>query len=503
VITGYWISQVCGATARLGLADHLAGSSATIPELAQATSADPDGLSRLLRAGATIGLFAETVRDRFSVIPLGAELTSGQASGSLRDIAIALTAPGHWLPWGLLPEAVACGQPQDTAALGTDVWAYYAAHPEEGAHFARAMGSISAEASAAVLACWDATRFRRIVDVGGSQGILLAGLLDAAPSATGVLFDRPEVADGARTSLARLAGRVDVIGGDFLDEVPPGGDLYVLKSVLHDWDDQRALQILRNVHRAARPRHHPGRHRGPAALAARPVLDAPDEPAHAGRTERPGTHHRGVRQPAQPSRVPPGADGPHQRGGMGIPLDRPRSRPPMSSPAEPRSGQPRPEHRRRHGPAAVTTPGPGLSPIAPAPGPPSGAATAPGDHRYLFEHAHDGELARLQAIEAVSDPWTTDILQRAGPLAGRRCLDAGAGAGSIARWLAQRAGPRGLVVAADADTRFLQPPAPGLRVVRHDIRRGPLAPGGFALVHARFLLEWLPGRWRWTTWSRR
>ncbi len=255
MISGYWASQVCGAAARLGIADHLADGPATIAELAAAASADPDGLGRLLRAAATVGLVTEDEGGRFSLTPLGAELTGDRAAGSLRDVAIALTAPGHWLPWGRLAEAVISGKPQDTAALGTDVWAYYAAHPEEGASFARAMSSISAEASAAVLAHWDATRFRRIVDAGGSQGRLLAGLLEAAPSATGVLFDRPEVADGARASLAArgLAGRVDVIGGDFLDRVPPGGDLYVLKSVLHDWDDQRALQILRNIHRAAQP----------------------------------------------------------------------------------------------------------------------------------------------------------------------------------------------------------------------------------------------------------
>lgn len=255
MITGYWVSQICGATARLGLADHLADGPASISQLASATSADPGGLTRLLRAGATVGLVAETDGGRFSLTPLGAELADGEPGDSLRDVAIALTAPGHWLPWGRLSEAVACGQAQDTAALGTDVWAYYAAHPEEGASFARAMSSISAEASQAVLACWDAGRFRRIVDVGGSQGHLLAGLLHAVPSATGVLFDRPEVAAGARASLATrgLADRVDVVAGDFLQEVPPGGDLYLLKSVLHDWDDEQAVRILRNVHRASEP----------------------------------------------------------------------------------------------------------------------------------------------------------------------------------------------------------------------------------------------------------
>ncbi len=123
----------------------------------------------------------------------------------------------------------------------------------------------------------------------------------------------------------------------------------------------------------------------------------------------------------------------------------------------------------------------------------TGRPTAPGDRRYLFEHAGAAELARLRAIETVCDPWTIDLLHRVGPLTGCRCLDAGSGAGSVARWMAHAAAPTGQVVAADLDTMFLQPSAsPNLRVARHDLRRGPVEPGGFDLVHARFLLEWLP-----------
>lgn len=109
------------------------------------------------------------------------------------------------------------------------------------------MSSTSADAPQAVLGTWDAIRFRRIVDVGGSHGPLLARL----PQATGVLFDRLELAERARSCAGRP--RPHRPGGDFLDAVSQGGDLYVLKSVLHDWDDQRALRILRNVHRAAAP----------------------------------------------------------------------------------------------------------------------------------------------------------------------------------------------------------------------------------------------------------
>jgi predicted O-methyltransferase YrrM len=117
------------------------------------------------------------------------------------------------------------------------------------------MGSISAEVSEAVVRHYDVSRNRRIVDVGGSEGVLLSALLTAAPAATGVLFDLPEVIAGARDSLT--AGdhgeRIELVGGDFFDEVPAGGELYVLKSVLHDWEDEQALRILQNVHRASAP----------------------------------------------------------------------------------------------------------------------------------------------------------------------------------------------------------------------------------------------------------
>ncbi len=255
MIQGYWVSQICGAVARLGLPDHLLDGPRDVLELAGLTASDPDGLGRLLRAAATVGLFTELENERFELTTLGAQLATSDAVGSLGDLAIALTAPGHWLPYGRLLEAVVTGQPQARQALGTDPWSYYGSHPEERWHFARAMGAISMQAAEAVARHYDASRFRRIVDVGGSQGVLLTGLLQAAPAASGVLFDLPEVIDGARERLATsdLADRVELVGGDFFEHVPAGGDLYLLKSILHDWDDERALRILRNVQHAAAP----------------------------------------------------------------------------------------------------------------------------------------------------------------------------------------------------------------------------------------------------------
>jgi hypothetical protein len=255
MIQGYWVSQICGTTARLRLADHFGYGPRTVAELASRTSANPDGLGRLLRAGATVGLFTELEDNRFEMTALGGELRIGDAAGSLGDFAIALTAPGRWLPFGRLFDAVASGQPQARQALGTDPWAYFASHAEERRHFARAMGSISVEASSAVARQYDVSAFRRIIDVGGSEGALLAALLEAAPAAIGVLFDLPEVVDGARDALAARghADRVELVGGDFFEHVPSGGDLYLLKSILHDWDDDRALKIVRNIHRASAP----------------------------------------------------------------------------------------------------------------------------------------------------------------------------------------------------------------------------------------------------------
>ena len=255
MIGGYWVSQICGTTARLGIADHLRDGPRTTLELATITSADLDGLGRLLRAAVTVGLFAEVDGGRFELTPLGEQLLDGDPSDSLRDRAIALTSPGHWLPYGRLLEAVVSGETQMHEALGMDVWAYYASHEEERRHFARTMTSFSAEASKAVVGAYDVTRFRRIVDVGGSQGALLTALLDAAPLAHGVLFDLPEVIEGGKATLGAggQADRIEFVGGDFFEHVPSGGDLYVMKSILHDWDDERALQILANVHRASLP----------------------------------------------------------------------------------------------------------------------------------------------------------------------------------------------------------------------------------------------------------
>jgi hypothetical protein len=255
MIFGHVISQIVATVARLGLADELAGGPRSSDDLARSTGSDPDALSRLLRASAGLGLLHEVGPGKFALAPAGEWL--GSDGPSLRHLAIALSAPGHWRSLERLPDVIATGRPAPPDVLGMSLWEYYRHNPEERVAFAKAMGDISAVVAEEVVAHFDVSGFRRIVDVGGSEGILLARLLEANRSATGVLFDLPEVLAEAEQALRRrgLRDRVTTVGGDFFSEVPPGGDLYLLKHILHDWDDHSAARILERCHAAGEAGH--------------------------------------------------------------------------------------------------------------------------------------------------------------------------------------------------------------------------------------------------------
>jgi len=252
MLTGMWVSQILSAVAQLGVADLIAAGTRSVEHLAEECSADANGLGRLLRAAATVGLVIETAPSEFALTPLGNTLRAN-TPGSLRDFVIAETAPGHWLPWGRLADAVKRGGSMTKETLGLDPWDYYAKNDEEGRCFARGMSNLSAIASEAVAHVYDPGNVKRIVDVGGSEGVLLRGILNRAPNARGVLFDRADVIEGARRAVAEsgMADRIELVSGDFFGEIPGGGDLYLLKSILHDWPDNKCEEIVKAVHRAA------------------------------------------------------------------------------------------------------------------------------------------------------------------------------------------------------------------------------------------------------------
>lgn len=250
LINGFQISRAIHVAVQLDLPERLRAAPATAATLAVAVGADAGALARLLRALAAAGLLHEADDGRFRLTPLGCGLCEEAHAAWTRLVA----GPEIWAGWGALLHAVRTGETGFGHAHGCDVWEFRARDPEAGRRFDRAMGGNSAVAAGALATAFDFAGFRRLVDVGGGDGALLAGLLAGHPACTGILLDRPHVVGRAGEVLAAagVAGRCRIVAGDFFAAVPGGGDAYLLKSILHDWDDADAARILAAC-RAAMP----------------------------------------------------------------------------------------------------------------------------------------------------------------------------------------------------------------------------------------------------------
>ena len=246
LIVGSWVSQAIAVAARLGIADLLEDGSRPCSELAQATETHPDALYRLLRALASIGIFAEDEDGRFALTPL-AEGLQTKAFASLRAYAVFAGEDSSWRAWGRLVHSVRTGECAFEHVFGTQLFDYFAQHPDAGQVFDAAMANRSSTEDRAVAATYTVPR-GTIIDVGGGRGSLIAAFLRRNAEARGILFDRPRVIEGAIATIreAGLADRCQLVSGDFFDRVPAGGDLYLMKKVIHDWDDSRAHAILAN-----------------------------------------------------------------------------------------------------------------------------------------------------------------------------------------------------------------------------------------------------------------
>ncbi len=243
---GFRVSQALYAAAALGIADLLAAGPQSVEELATASGAHPSALARVLRLLASEGVFAELADGRFAVTPM-AEALRHDVPGSLRPLVLFNGGETLWRSWGHLLHTVRTGEPAFDHVHGLDFFAYFRAHLDEGALFDQVMASQSMLATQAVAAAYDFAPFRTIVDVGGGRGALTLGLLAAYPHLRGIVYDQPAVAAAAQEAIAAagLSGRCTVVGGDFFAAVPAGGDAYLLKFILHDWDDDRCVAILR------------------------------------------------------------------------------------------------------------------------------------------------------------------------------------------------------------------------------------------------------------------
>jgi hypothetical protein len=251
--TGVWTAQAPWAAASLGVADLLASGPKTRDELARAAGAQPRALYRVLRALACLGIFAERADGRFENTPQS-EFLRSDVPGSVRDYVIFAGQPWHLAAFAHILHSVRTGEPCGERAVGKPIWEFLATDAEQGRIFNAAMTGIIGDTAMAVRDAYDFSGIRTLVDVGGGHGILLATMLAANPWLRGVLFDQPHVVEGAGPTFSRrgVQDRTTIVGGDFFREVPKG-DAYVMSHIIHDWDDEPSVKILRTIRRAAEP----------------------------------------------------------------------------------------------------------------------------------------------------------------------------------------------------------------------------------------------------------
>jgi DNA-binding transcriptional ArsR family regulator len=251
LVDGFRVTQTIYAGVELGIPDLLAEGERTADDLADASGADPSTLYRLLRALASLGIVHEGDGRRFSLTDLGRPLRS-DVPGSLRGWVRLQGRDYLWRSWGNLANAVREGQNSFRMVHGTDIWEWRAEHADESAIFDEAMRSMTIGANASILDAYDFGRFRTIVDVAGGNGTLIAAVLAAHPTSRGILFDQEHVVSGAEPILRAegVLDRCEIVAGSFFESVPEGADAYVLKWIIHDWEDEESVAILRTCRAA-------------------------------------------------------------------------------------------------------------------------------------------------------------------------------------------------------------------------------------------------------------
>jgi hypothetical protein len=253
MITGYWISQAIYAAAKFGIADHLKDGPKTAAELANASSTNADALYRLLRALASVGIFAEDESRRFSLTTLAEPLRS-DVPGSKRALAL-MSGDEQFRTWAEIDYSVRTGKIAFDKVFGEPIFDFLGKHPEKARIFDAAMVGIHGRESSAVLDAYDFSGIGILADIGGGNGSQVTEILTKYPEMKGVLFDLPHVIERAkgRIQASGLQDRCKLVPGSFFDAVPPGAGAYVLRHIIHDWDEEKCLTILRNCHRAMSP----------------------------------------------------------------------------------------------------------------------------------------------------------------------------------------------------------------------------------------------------------
>jgi O-methyltransferase domain/Dimerisation domain len=272
MLGGFQISQALYVVAKLGVADQLLEGPRPVAEIADAVGADPTALGRLLRTLSSLGVFTESQSEPgvFSVTPLGRTLASDEP-GSVRDMAL-MWMETHYSPFSRLLDTAKTGVTSADLHYGEPFFDWISQHPDQVSQFTRAMANLTNGIKAGAVASYDFSGAGKIVDVGAADGALLAQILAATPTVTGVAFDLPHVIADAAPALKGhgLGDRLTAESGNFFEAVPAGADTYLLSLVLHDWNDAQAGKILENIRQVASP--------GATILALEPVMPDGDGP---------------------------------------------------------------------------------------------------------------------------------------------------------------------------------------------------------------------------------
>lgn len=249
LISGFWVSQLLFTVAKLGVADELVKGPLAAETIAKRVGANAPYLRRVMRALASLGVFSEDATGRFRLTPLAQTLRSNHP-GSLRDFILMIIDDYNWKAWGELSEVITTGESPFEHVHQMSFFEYLREHPDKEQRFAASMASVSTVETGAVVQAYPFGEFSRLVELGGAHGHLLATILRRHRKLKGVLYDLPDVVAGVAESgfvtAPEVRDRCEAMGGDFFDFVPEGSDGYLMKHIIHDWDDERCVRILKN-----------------------------------------------------------------------------------------------------------------------------------------------------------------------------------------------------------------------------------------------------------------
>jgi hypothetical protein len=245
---GYLPAVCLNVVARLSVADHLTNGPKHVDDIASACEVNSDALYRVMRAVCTVGVFTEVEPRRFAQTPMS-DLMRQDHPQSLRPFVVFFPNPLHFRSYANLMHSVKTGETTAIPTVGKELFEYLQEDPEESAIFNAAMVNVTQTFIPAVLEAYDFGETRTLVDVGGGHGSVLAAILQKYPNMKGILFDLPHVVEGAGPHLKAMgvAERCATASGSFFESVPSGGDTYIMKNIIHDWNDEKCLVILRNI----------------------------------------------------------------------------------------------------------------------------------------------------------------------------------------------------------------------------------------------------------------